>query len=1307
MRQLLLYTLLYMSLMTAHAVNSRIRHIGMEDGLTSNTVRNITQDRFGYIWFGSDNGLCRYDGIKVMVFRIPENGYNQYVSALLAANDGIYIGTEQGVFLFRFASFDFIRLPLDIHTTVTHLANENDSTLWVATNGQGVWRYYLSNQTYKQYDLPQSANHVSQVFIDNSSQVWTVTNSDLSPVNRLNRLHDRFESMSFDYDGHYGSLRMLQTRDGRLWLGSWDEGLLCMEQDGRLTQVFSPRTTKMGLHIHTLFEHPEDKIYIGCDDGIVTYDPHTRQCQYLSEHPSPNDRFVYAINADTEGGLWVGTFYGGVYYAPPGGKRFEAYTIDNGLSGNVISRFCEDDKGHVWVASDDGGLICYDPQTESFLNYSHQATLRTANVHALALKGQELWIGTYTQGVYVLNLQNGHLRNHTATQQPHALSESSSYAICHDHSGTTWIATMNGLDSYDETTGHFTHVLDINALTIDIEEDSQHRLWLATQGGGLWCYDIDKDSSTVFLHSADQPSSLPDNQVNCCMVDESGRLWAGTTGGLCYYDEQQGHFEKIALPMPSENVTSIVEDQGALWLATENGIVKYQPATTSPLIQCYTRHDGLVSEQFLPNAALKTSKGRIFLGAVNGFNTFLPYQIKANNAKPQVYINGLEIIENQQKKELGLPLSVSQHNKIALDYNEAKIITFSFIALSYSSPEKNQYAYRLEGFEKDWNHVDNRHHATYTNLPAGHYTFRVKASNNDGIWSDQEATLLVEVLPPFWWSWYAKAFYLLLAIALAWYYVHALLRRTEQRHQQELRELKEKQEQQQREARLNFFTMIAHEIRTPVSLIIAPLEKIKNKDDDLKMIDRNAHRLLELVNQLLDFRKVEQQSLTLHFAPCNIQQLLRAVCERFVPTFEQGGRVLNVEYPNEHFTAIIDSESITKVVSNLLTNANKYAKKEVSLRCIVEPDEKHFRIIVADDGVGIHQEDYERIFEPFFQSQDNKPGTGIGLSIVKNIVDQHHGNISVSSEIGTGSVFTVILPVDELSELMQTTPSPTDITETPLPTDKMPDMATETNEANAAGKDSQRKQGQTLLIVDDSTDMVDFLEKHLSQEYHILTALDGIEALHLLSQQQIDLIVSDWMMPRMDGAELCRKVRGNTLTSHIPFIMLTAKSDDSSKVIGMDIGADAYIEKPFSVEVLEATIRNILSLRRQLMEKFASEPLLPATEMANNQTDNEFLERMTKVIENNIANPELSVTFLAEELGISRSGLFAKIKSLADITPNEMNQVIRLKRAAQLLREGKYLVGEVGYKVGFSNPSYFSKCFQKQFGIKPAEFMKK
>jgi signal transduction histidine kinase/DNA-binding response OmpR family regulator len=659
----------------------------------------------------------------------------------------------------------------------------------------------------------------------------------------------------------------------------------------------------------------------------------------------------------------------------------------------------------------------------------------------------------------------------------------------------------------------------------------------------------------------------------------------------------------------------------------------------------------------------------------------------------------------------GLPLDLSQKKELTLGYSDGQMVTFSFASLSYCSPEKNQYAYMLEGFDQDWNYVGNQNRATYTNLPAGTYVFRVKATNNDGAWSANEAALQIVVHPPLWWSWWAKVLYLLIIGAAIWMYVRFRLKRAEHQHQQEIERLNAEKEKEVREARLNFFTMIAHEIRTPVSLIIGPLEKIMKGDtaisgkDDMRVIDRNAHRLLELVNQLLDFRKVEQQSLVMHFAPQNIHELIEGVSERFAPTFEQGGKRFTVDCPDEHFTAIIDKEAVTKVVSNLLTNANKYTKDDVRLSCGIEPDGEHFRIVVSDNGVGIREEDRKRIFEPFFQAMDNKPGTGIGLNIVKNIVDLHHGIISLDSEVGKGTTFTVVLPVRQESQEDIQGSRAMEVLESENTSDEQnPPRSSESSYSSSS--EYPRSSKDTMLIVDDSEDMVAFLKDSFCNQYEVITASDGIEALDLLKKHEVNIIISDWMMPRMDGAELCRRVRLNPLTSHIPFVMLTAKTDDDAKVEGMDVGADIYIEKPFSLEYLEACIRNMLKLRRQLMEKFSTQPLEPVTEIAQNATDNEFLVRMNRIIEENFSNSELNVNFLAEKLNISRSGLFAKIKTLADITPNEMIQIVRLKKAAQLLLERKYTVSEIGYMVGFSNPSYFSKCFQKQFGIKPADYMK-
>ena len=1281
--------------------DNRYRNITMNDGLAANAVRNIVQDRNGFIWFGTDNGLCRYDGVKVQHYRINELGGNQYISSLLVTDAGLYVGTEKGVFLLSFERQSFEKQNLDIHSAVTSMTLDKEGVLWISTLGQGVWQMIQKTSKVNHYDFKETSGSVAQVLIDNSNQVWTVTNWGTPVVHRLNRLHNRFEAVNLDFTENYNSLRMLQTKDGRLWLGTWESGLLQLHSDGRVEQVLNPKLTNVGNHIHTLFERDDHCICIGCDDGVICLNPNTHEWHRLIEQQSLADRFVYAITSDMEGGLWIGTFYGGVNYISPVGKRFEAFSMENGLHGNVIARFCEDRKGRMWVASDDGGLMCYSPKAQHFTNYPHQELLSRQNVHALCVDGDELWIGTYTNGVIVLNVETGDLRHYMQAQAPHSLDNSSSYAICCDSRGDIWVATMEGLNRFDRTRHDFERIGKVDALTIDIDEDRDGNLWLSTQGGGLWKYQTRNGQFKTYTHHEGNDLSLPDDQVNCSLVDESGRLWVGTLGGLCLYDSENDHFKLVSLDVPNHNIMGIVEDQGVLWLSTEKGIVKYEPKQ----IQRFTLHDGLVSEQFQPNSCIKASDGRIYFGSTTGFNSFYPYQIKTNSVTPPVYITSVEIMNREERTAEGQPLDLALTKEIVLDYDDARMLTLSFASLSYCSPEKNQYAYILEGFDRDWNNVGNQNRATYTNIPAGTYIFRVKATNNDGVWSSDEATLTIIVHPPLWWSWYAKLFYLFLIVAAIWYYVRFRLKRAEYRHQREMQRLNEQKEKEVREARLNFFTMIAHEIRTPVSLIIGPLEKIMKRDnpsEDMRVIDRNAHRLLELVNQLLDFRKVEQHSLVMHFAPQNIRQLMMSVSERFTPTFEQGNKSFTVDYPDEHFTAIIDKEAVTKVISNLLTNANKYTNNEVRLSCQVDPDGEHFRIVVSDNGIGIREEDRSRLFEPFFQAQDNKPGTGIGLSIVKNIVDLHHGTISVSSEVGKGSTFTIVLPVaQEQSEQF-----PADSLRSSDENTADSKQISVKSSANSKPQMVSKQNASTMLIVDDSEDMVSFLGNHFKEKYEVLTAGDGIEALDILRNHEVSIIISDWMMPRMDGAELCRRVRLDPMTSHIPFVMLTAKTDNDSKVEGMDVGADTYIEKPFSIQYLEACIRNMLEMRRRLIEKFSTQPLEPVTEIASNPTDNEFLLEMKKVIEENFSNSELNVNYLAEKLNISRSGLFAKIKTLADVTPNEMIQIVRLKRAAELLLEKKYTISEIGYMVGFSNPSYFSKCFQKQFGVRPMDYIK-
>lgn len=1294
------------------------RHFSVEDGLSSNSVRAIMQDKYGFMWLGTDDGLNRYDGTTIKVYNLNPQGSNDYISSLYDTTDNIWVGTEGGVYIFDYEteSFELFKVLTaqgdSIKSNVNHIAEDRDGNLWFSTVGQGIFKYNISKHYLEHYEFKDANGLMASVLVDSENQIWAVTNWGSPTVSKLNKAENKFEPFPITYEaGQYdsNSLVMLEDSEHALWLGTWECGLQKIDRyTGKAITYLHPSEGKGATHIHSLMEYAPHQLLIGSDDGLLLFNTLTCEHQLFTEDEttpySLSNRFVYPIVKDREGGIWVGTYYGGVNYLSPNTGQFECFAHSrfyNSVNGTVIGRFCEDSSGYIWIASDDGGLSRFAPKDKQFTHYmpdEHRNSLSYHNVHALCMDDDDLWIGTYTGGVNVLNTKTGTFRVYTTKGGDlTTLDGTSSYAIFRDREKRIWVTSMAGINLYNREEDNFIRVKDLESLTIDIDQDADGNIWFSTQGKGLFKYNPDKKTWKNYVYS-NTPGALVNDQVNCVLIDGNGNMWVGTMNGLCKYDAGEDRFEAIPLDIPSRNICGIVEDQHVLWLTTTKGLVRYAPGESC---QVFTRSDGLQSEQFLPNAALKASDGKIYVGSVNGFNAFYPYQIKMNKVLPPVVITGLEIFNKEIRiGDKKLPKALNWMAELDLSYKD-HVFSLLYASLSYCTPEKNQYAYKLEGFDKDWNYVGSQNKATYTNLPAGTYVFKVKATNNDGIWSNQEASLKITIHPPFYWSTASKILYFIWVCIALTFFIRFLLKRTEKKHTAEINQLNVSKEKEVHEAKIKFFTMIAHEIRTPVSLIIGPLEKIMKSSipmpavlrDDLNIIDRNSQRLLFLVNQLLDFRKVEQEGITMRYASQNIRQLLQAVCERFKPFITQHGAHLEVEYPDADFTAMVDSEAITKMISNLLTNASKYTKDKVVLSCIVQPEQHTFVVKVTDNGIGISKEDRKRIFKPFFQAMDNKPGTGIGLSIVKSIVESHNGCIEVESEINKGSSFIVTLPIEQVGAEVQE--GEAGVLNPAIPED----ILSETLPVMSS------KNKPLMLIVDDNEEMLNFLSSSFSAQYSILTAEDGMEALEKLKEHEVTLIVSDWMMPRMDGVEFCKALRADQSISHIPFILLTAKTDTNSKIEGMDCGADAYIEKPFSVQYLEACIKNLLDLRNLLRQKFSKMPLVPLNSIANNSMDNKFLTRINEIIEQNFSNSELSVDFLAEELCISRSGLFAKIKTLANVTPNELIQIVRLKKAAALLSGNKYRINEICYMVGFNNPSYFAKCFQKQFGIKPGEFV--
>ena len=756
--------------------------------------------------------------------------------------------------------------------------------------------------------------------------------------------------------------------------------------------------------------------------------------------------------------------------------------------------------------------------------------------------------------------------------------------------------------------------------------------------------------------------------------------------------------------LPNDVVYQIVEDkEGFLWLTTNNGLVCFQP--TTGMMKVYTTSNGLLGDQFNYRSSFETEDGTIYLGSIDGFIAFNPKNFSENKFLPSIVITDFFLFGKEvYAGEPGSPLekSITFSDQLVLQSNQNSF-SFRVAALDFQAPKTSRIMYKLEGFDTDWLTVGESPIVTYSNLRYGDYTFRVKVANSDGVWSDDEVVLEVHILPPFYLSIWAYCAYALLIIGCSLQIVVYFKRRSNSKHRRQMEKFEQEKEREVYHAKIDFFTNVAHEIRTPLTLIKGPLENIilkKQVDaetrEDLNVMKQNTERLLNLTNQLLDFRKTESQGFRLNFAKCNVTEVLKETHVRFTSLAKQKGLEFTLQVPEKDFYAHVNREAFTKIISNLLNNGVKYAESYVHIFLEVsEADNNNsFRIRTENDGVIIPNEMKEEIFKPFVrfnEKEDGKvtTGTGIGLALSRSLAELHQGTLAMG-EGEENNTFCLTLPI--VQDMT--------ITLTPEPEAGM-DKVSEISAGEVEKKDNR----PTVLVVEDNPDMLAFVVRQLSKEYAVLTATNGEEALQVLDGNYVNLVVSDVVMPVMDGFELCKRIKSDLNYSHIPVILLTAKTNIQSKIEGMELGADAYLEKPFSVEYLQACASSLIQNREKLRKAFAQSPFVAANTMALTKADEDFIKKLNEVIQVNYSNPEFSMDDMADSLNMSRSNFYRKIKGVLDLSPNEYLRLERLKKAAQLLKEGENRVNEICYMVGFNSPSYFAKCFQKQFGVLPKDFV--
>ncbi|NDV70153.1 hybrid sensor histidine kinase/response regulator [Dysgonomonas sp. 25] len=1300
--------------------NFNFKSYQVDDGLSENTVHSILQDRKGFMWFGTKDGLNKFDGFNFRVFRNspqnPQSIGNNYIRVIIEGEENaLFLGTDLGVYKMDTNEeiFEDITLVIDDEEVSPQVYSllKDDDLLWIGTYSGSIITYDTKTGESRkievnQYDLEK--NTIWCFYKDKAGAIWAGTRLGLL---RYNRQTERFEAesslFSLDNAPSNETLSIAEDKRGNLWLGTWARGIrLYSKYSGDYKNFFGPNSPGYYIsHIRTLFFYNENTLLIGSDDGLYSFNIETEVLTRLDKSNSAHtltDKNVYSMKQDKEGNMWIGTYFGGVNYLNMSTIPIESYyaeTTQNTLSGRAISQMIEDDRNNIWIATEDGGLNYFDTRKRTF---TQPIQTSYSNIHALLLDDDELWIGTFSRGIDIYNLKTKRLRNYRNTSHiATSLNDDCIFSIYKSFSGDIYAGTPFGLNKYNKETDNFTRIPQVSAFIYDMKEDIYGNFWFATYGDGVIRYNRERKEWIYYDEIFSPTNPIVNSKLTSIYIDSQKQLWFTSEGrGIFLYDYQNDifrNFSEIDGKLPNNVVYGILDDlSGNIWLSCNKGILyynRYKPEDN----KLYTKQDGLQSNEFNYKSSLRTKDGKFYFGGINGITCFYPQDLseKRNEAIPDVRITDFTLLDDEDKKlSKKIMFSINKEENITLPYNKSSFI-ISFASLSYVSPAKNLYAYKLEGVDNDWNYINNNNSVTYINLPPGVYKFRIKASNNDELWNNDGVEINIEVQPPFWLSIPAKLLYFVVICVIIYLAVHFYQKRNKIKQKYQLEAFKSEQEKISFQSKITFFTNIAHEVRTPLSLIKAPLEEIilsegRELQPNLSIIEKNCNRLSDLINQLLDFRKMESTAYIVSPARIDMNALITEIHERFSKTASKKKIELRLVLPPaDKVEAITDPEAVTKVISNLLTNALKFTNNKIILR--LKNDNDKYTVEIEDNGIGVADNMKKLIFDPFFQVQQAKShsGTGIGLALVKHLTELLHGSINVFDSPKGGAKF--VFSFENL--VLSTTQKEVIIEEESL----------KAEEEVSADKGKQI----SILIVDDNEEMLEFLTSSLEGEYRIKAATNAMEGLLQLNEVGYDLVITDIMMPEVDGISFVKRIREDQNYSHIPVVLLSAKTETSVKIEGLKSGADVFVEKPFSISYLKAQIKTLLQNRQAVMEKFKESPFAPYSGLSNNKKDIEFLNKLNEEIEKNIADVNFSIESLTSTLFISRSNLQRKLKAICNVTPGDYLRTYRLKKSCKLLIETDMRINEVAYAVGFNSSSYFTKSFFRQFNVLPKDFVAK
>ncbi|MFI1771191.1 two-component regulator propeller domain-containing protein [Thalassobellus citreus] len=1354
------------------------RFVNIKDGISKAGVSTINQDHHGFIWLGTNgSGLYRFDGIDYDYYKHVLNdstsiSNNLVYCSFIDKTNKLWIGTEDGLNLYDRENDQFKRIPIlkshkknKTNISIRSLTTDNDGNLFIGTVRRGLFKLKLKNleiEKIPNYTANKIPLAVHALKTDKNGRVFAGTNQGLKEYdNKTNTL----KTVLFNGKNGYISIKeplqtLLIDNNNTLWAGSVSNGLFNIKMNTNSFYELNNFSFSNNRFL-SMTQLPDGSIMCGTEnDGLFHIKNNGIVLKnYLSNKSNQKSilsNSIWSLFVDKNERIWLGYYNKGVAIYDKLYDKFKNLESTpnnpNSLHIGSVTGIVQGHLGKIWISMDGGGIDVYDKSTNKIthINQFDNSTYSGINndyFETLFIDSkQNIWAGSWNHGLFFLKKGTKKFINYSMASTGGQLKSNTIFSIAEDSDGIIWIGSFyKGLHSFDPNKNKFTYYdtepfIKNSLNNADFRKvlvDSRDNLWLGTEIG-LFKINKENPDNIIITSMTDKMSEEYKNYTSANYIlslfqgKDSNTLWIGTRGaGLCKYNYTTDTFTWYNKfnNLAEENVSGIINDlDGNIWVSGNSGISKLNIKDNT--FTNFTNNDGLLSNDFNINAAFRDDKGILYFGNFQGVDYFKPSDIKTNTSLTSLYLKEFKIFNKKthpSQKDSPLKKVISETDSISLTSKQS-VFTIEYSGINYTRPEKNEYAYYLEGYEKDYNYVGDLRSATYTNLDPGNYTFKLKASNNDGIWNEEPLSLQITILPPWWktnWAIITYIFLFLLGLLILNKMTQNRIKEKELINNERNKRLQEKA---LNEKKFQFFTNISHEFRTPLTLIKNPLEDII-RDTSLNLpnrikqkhniIHKNTDRLYRLINELLDFRKLELDKVRIKAGKLNLVSLTKDVVSHFKEEAFSRNIHLSIDTDVTELFVWGDESMLEKIIFNLLSNAIKLtpdggiigvdliSKEELIKLPLVDTENKTkvIELAISDTGPGLKEDQVKRIFERFYQVDNlNKTyygGTGIGLEVVQNFVQLHKGKVEVKSKLGKGTTFRILLPIGKShfneNELASNSFG--------VSNKKEPFIRTNVNtgsENNTPISESDMNEDYTLLIVEDNVELRNYLKEEFKNTYKVLTANNGKEGIEAAKKILPDIIITDVVMSEMDGFNFCKKIKNDLRTSHIPLLMLTAKTQIDDRMEGIEHGADAYMVKPFDIRLLKLRLSQLITSRQLIFNKYFS--LISDVEnIKTTSLDKEFINKVLNYIDKNIGNPDLSVESMASEMNLSRSQFYRKIKALTNQTANEFLRNIRLQKAKQIIEKGNTNISDVCYKIGFSSPSYFTKCFKSYFGHLPTE----